>query len=181
VKDVAETTGSDAGSDAVLPVDTVEPIDVNRPDTTGPDTVEPADTDDVVDDPGSDTVQTTDAVDATDTVPVPFFAKIAAVAANELINANAANSRFHIIDVRTPGEFNGGHIAGAQNVNVSSSTFSQDIGAFARDGIYLVYCASGNRSAGAITAMKNLDFLTLYELSGGIGSWKNAGYPTTKD
>jgi rhodanese-related sulfurtransferase len=84
-----------------------------------------------------------------------------------------------IIDVRTAGEYSGGHIAGAVNVDWQSSspTFEELIDAYAKDGTYLIYCGSGGRSGQALQVMKGLDFLEVYDIEGGLTEWVNAGYP----
>jgi rhodanese-related sulfurtransferase len=108
----------------------------------------------------------------------PVYEMLDAAAAKDLINARKDDPAFHIIDVRSPSEFETGHIANAENYNVYDAGFSDNITGFKREDAYFVYCASGNRSKGAITTMKDMGFLELYELNGGITSWKNAGYPT---
>lgn len=72
--------------------------------------------------------------------------------------ANAA-----VIDVRTPAEFNGGHLQGAQNIDVQSSTFTAEVSELPRDAQYVVYCRSGNRSAAAISQMEALGFTNLVD------------------
>ncbi|MDJ0378368.1 rhodanese-like domain-containing protein [Cryobacterium sp. PH31-L1] len=71
-----------------------------------------------------------------------------------------------IVDVRTPSEYAAGHLHGAINVDVQSTTFDADISALPMDGAYVVYCASGNRSAAAITRMTVLGFTGLTDAHG---------------
>lgn len=66
-----------------------------------------------------------------------------------------------IVDVRTPSEYAAGHLDGAINVDVQSATFDTDISALPLDGAYVVYCASGNRSAAAVARMSDLGFTGL--------------------
>lgn len=82
-----------------------------------------------------------------------------------------------IIDVRTPSEFSEGHIDGAVLIDLSSATFIEDVQALPRDGAYAVYCRSGNRSATATAAMRELGFTNIVELGGGILEWSASGYP----
>lgn len=58
-----------------------------------------------------------------------------------------------VIDVRTPEEYDAGHIEGAELVNFQSPTFADDIADLDPDGSYVVYCRSGNRSAQAARQM----------------------------
>lgn len=80
-----------------------------------------------------------------------------------------------IVDVRTPEEFAGGHIAGAVNIDVSASDFSAKIADLAKDVPYAVYCRSGNRSAAALAQMESAGFMNAYHLGGGVGAWTSSG------
>lgn len=66
-----------------------------------------------------------------------------------------------IIDVRTPGEFASGHLDGAINIDVQSPDFAEQIMQLDKDGDYLVYCRSGNRSGQAISQMSQMGFSEL--------------------
>ena len=63
-----------------------------------------------------------------------------------------------VIDVRTPAEFAGGHLEGAVNIDVESTTFAATVSKLPTAGTYVVYCKSGNRAGQAITQMKSLGF-----------------------
>ncbi len=52
-----------------------------------------------------------------------------------------------IIDVRTPGEFNSGHIKGALNIPLDS--LSLQLSKLKKDSVVITCCASGMRSASA--------------------------------
>lgn len=108
----------------------------------------------------------------------PVYELLDAAAAYTLVNERKEDPSFHIIDVRSSSEFSTGHIENAENYNVYDVSFSDNIGKLKKDDAFFVYCASGSRSKGAISTMKELGFIELYELSGGLSSWKNAGYPT---
>jgi len=85
-----------------------------------------------------------------------------------------------VLDVRTPEEFASGHIAGSTNIDFKAADFSDRIAKLDKSQAYLVHCASGIRSAKACAAMEQLDFLTVYDLKGGIAAWKDAGLPVEK-
>jgi rhodanese-related sulfurtransferase len=59
-----------------------------------------------------------------------------------------------VIDVRSRGEYQAGHIAGARNIDVGSPQFGSSVKALNRKHTYLVYCQSGSRSARAAGAMR---------------------------
>jgi len=85
-----------------------------------------------------------------------------------------------ILDVRSAFEFGGDKIAGAQNISYTSSGFGQYIGKLDKSKTYLVYCASGSRSVGAVKQMKSMGFENVYNLKGGIEHWRSAGMPVVR-
>ncbi len=66
-----------------------------------------------------------------------------------------------IIDVRTSGEFNEGHIANAINIDVESMRFDEEIAALDKDVTYALYCRSGNRSSIAAGKMSDAGFTSI--------------------
>jgi len=80
-----------------------------------------------------------------------------------------------ILDVRTPGEFSGGHINGALLIDFQSGNFENEIASLDKSKTYAVYCRSGNRSGEAVKVMSDAGFTNLYNLDGGVIDWANAG------
>jgi rhodanese-related sulfurtransferase len=80
-----------------------------------------------------------------------------------------------ILDVRTPGEFMTGSIHGAQNIDFESGSFESQIETLDKEGIYAVYCRSGNRSGQAAKIMYDAGFQNIFNLDGGVIDWTNAG------
>ncbi|MDX5340683.1 MAG: rhodanese-like domain-containing protein [Cyclobacteriaceae bacterium] len=76
-----------------------------------------------------------------------------------------------ILDVRTAGEFAGGKIRGARNIDIMSPAFVQQVKNLPKDKTYLVYCRSGNRSGQACEVMADMGFEKLKNLSGGLMRW----------
>jgi rhodanese-related sulfurtransferase len=66
-----------------------------------------------------------------------------------------------IIDVRTVGEFNEGHIANAINIDVESMRFDAEIAALDKNVTYALYCRSGNRSSTAAGKMSDAGFTSI--------------------
>jgi rhodanese-related sulfurtransferase len=81
-----------------------------------------------------------------------------------------------LVDVRTPGEFNTGFIAKAQNIDFRSPTFDADISKLDKDKPVVLYCKSGGRSAKCAKKMKDAGFTKIYDLQGGISKWKHDGF-----
>lgn len=79
-----------------------------------------------------------------------------------------------VIDVRTPAEYAAGHIAGALNIDVESTMFSTEIASLNPNGVYLVYCHSGRRSAIAAQTMTDAGFTVLD--GGGIDAMQSNGW-----
>jgi rhodanese-related sulfurtransferase len=82
-----------------------------------------------------------------------------------------------ILDVRTKSEFNEGHLANSINIDFQSDTFLNEISKLDKSKTYAVYCRSGNRSGKAVATMSNEQFISLYNLNGGVIDWAAAGYP----
>ena len=75
-----------------------------------------------------------------------------------------------LLDVRTPGEFAGGTISGAENMDVMSSDFKSRLKKLSSQKTYFVFCRSGNRSAGAVSLLEEQGFKA-FNLVGGISAW----------
>ncbi|MCC6372742.1 MAG: thioredoxin, partial [Bacteroidia bacterium] len=80
-----------------------------------------------------------------------------------------------LVDVRTPDEYDGGHIKGALNYNINSGDFEQQLATLNKNKTVLVYCLSGGRSSSAADVMAGMGFKEVYNLSGGIMKWNAAG------
>ncbi|NQV00426.1 MAG: rhodanese-like domain-containing protein [Parcubacteria group bacterium] len=100
--------------------------------------------------------------------------------ASSLIEENKDNSDFIILDVRTSEEFQEGHIKNATNFDYYSNSFQENLNNLSKTKNYLVYCKSGSRSGKTLNLMEELNFEKVYNMQGGITSWKNNNYPTTK-
>lgn len=85
-----------------------------------------------------------------------------------------------VLDVRTPNEFKGGHLAQAILMNVNDSNFKQQIGTLQKNKPVYVYCAAGVRSNKAAKILKQEGFTQVFELNGGIQAWQAAGNPVVK-
>jgi rhodanese-related sulfurtransferase len=92
-------------------------------------------------------------------------------------SAKVAEAGVITLDVRTPGEFMGGFIKGAQNIDFQSGNFENEIVALDKNATYAVYCRSGNRSGQAVKVMHDAGFHNVYNLNGGVIDWTNAGLP----
>lgn len=80
-----------------------------------------------------------------------------------------------VIDVRTPEEFAEGHVEGADRIGLADPDFAARIADLDRDGAYVVYCRTGNRSAQAATQMRAAG-LDVYD-GGGLTDMLDGGWP----
>ena len=80
-----------------------------------------------------------------------------------------------IIDVRTAGEFNEGHIINAINIDVESMQFDAEIAALDKDVTYALYCRSGNRSSIAAGKMSDAGFTRILNAQVGFIDLLGAG------
>ena len=79
-----------------------------------------------------------------------------------------------VIDVRTPEEFAAGHLAGAELVDIYEAAFTDEIDGLDRDGSYVLYCRTGNRSGQAAALMQDLGFAEVYD-AGALDDLAQAG------
>lgn len=86
-----------------------------------------------------------------------------------------------ILDVRTPGEFAGGHIENALNVDWTGSDFNNGIAKLDKTKPVLVYCLSGGRSSAAAKEMRKQGFEHVLELGKGMLGWRADKMPETKE
>jgi phage shock protein E len=82
-----------------------------------------------------------------------------------------------IIDVRTPAEFDSGHIPGA--VNIPYTDLPRHLGELKsrRDEEIVVYCDQGGRSTSAASALRGAGFAKILHLEGDMRAWRTAHLP----
>jgi rhodanese-related sulfurtransferase len=85
-----------------------------------------------------------------------------------------ADGDVQVIDVRTPGEYMGGHVPGSINIpHMSVVSRKADL---ATDKPLVFICQMGQRSALACEFAASLGFTDLYNVEGGTEAWIKAGY-----
>ncbi|MBF4475119.1 rhodanese-like domain-containing protein [Methanobacterium formicicum] len=88
---------------------------------------------------------------------------------------------FIILDVRTPKEFESGHIEGALNIDFRDENFASKMDEGDKEKKYMICCGSGVRSSKALTVMQELGYVEVYNILGGIRMWKVSGFPLTEE
>ena len=85
---------------------------------------------------------------------------------------NILNKNVQLFDVRTPEEYNLGHIEGSINIDFKNqknfNLFFEKLDK--KNPIYL-YCRSGNRSKKSADILIKLGFSEVYDLKGGFVEW----------
>jgi rhodanese-related sulfurtransferase len=86
-----------------------------------------------------------------------------------------------LLDVRTPGEFAGGHLDGAVNIDVMAPDFRAQIERLdlPTDGPVYLYCRSGNRSGTAAGILQGMGHTGAVNV-GGFDELRAAGAPVAR-
>lgn len=101
-----------------------------------------------------------------------------ALTADEFEKEISTKENIQILDVRTPGEFFGGHIKNALQADWNDKKeFDRRISFVDKNKPVYVYCLAGGRSAAAAEKMRNAGYTNVYELSGGTNAWRAANKP----
>ena len=85
-----------------------------------------------------------------------------------------------LIDVRTPGEFEQGHLENSVNINIADKSFKEEVGKLDKSQPVYVYCKVGGRSAKAANILREMGFEEVYDLEGGIRNWERSGMKVVK-
>ena len=105
---------------------------------------------------------------------------ITVMEAFEMINENLENPNFVILDVRTPEEYNSGHIENSTLIDFRSDNFKEEINELDKNKTYLIYCRTGSRSAFTLKMMTELGFDNAYNMLSGITLWEKESFPLEK-
>lgn len=81
---------------------------------------------------------------------------------------STSNKAVQLIDVRTPDEFNSGHIKDAKNIDFHSEEFTSELSKLNKEKPVYIYCRSGSRSAKAANKLSEMGFKEIFDLEGGI-------------
>ena len=108
------------------------------------------------------------------------FTAVSPKEASALIETHKEDSDFVILDIRTPGEYQSGHLKNSIMIDFYSETFAEEINRLDKGKTYLIHCRSGNRSTRSMGLFKKLKFQKIYHLSSGINGWNSEGLPVVK-
>ena len=98
------------------------------------------------------------------------------ISAEDLLGRIASAAPPVILDVRTPGEYDGGHVPGAINIpHDEVPARLAELGAPGA-GDVVVYCESGRRAGMAADSLREAGFSVLH-LAGDMSEWRDAERP----
>ena len=78
----------------------------------------------------------------------------------------------YIMDIRTPLEYNKGHIEGAINISYIGFSFSNRVRELDKNKTIFIYCQTAHRSPFAAKKLKSLGFTKIIDLKGGYKTLK---------
>ncbi|MDT0605936.1 rhodanese-like domain-containing protein [Croceitalea rosinachiae] len=89
-----------------------------------------------------------------------------------MLKAEVIGKKVQLVDVRTPEEYEAGHIGNAVNYNIiNSESFLKQIDHLDKDAPIYLYCKMGGRSNRAAKLLEENGFTKLYDYSGGYNDW----------
>lgn len=103
------------------------------------------------------------------------------MAREELARQIAAGEAPFVLDVRSTGEYEAGHVPGAYHIPFQSmGERVGELDALAPDKSepVVVYCAHGPRAAWAARALRKAGYTDVVYLEGHMTAWEEAGLPT---
>lgn len=89
----------------------------------------------------------------------------------DVFKSKISSSSVQLVDIRTPQEFNMGHIDKAKNINFFSRKFKLEFEQMDRMKPLYLYCRSGSRSRQAAHVLVRMGFEVIYDLEGGLLRW----------
>ena len=99
--------------------------------------------------------------------------EVSAAEAKQIIESGA-----QVVDVRTEGEFEAGHIPGARNIAVAD--VQREAAGLDKAAAVLLYCRSGNRSGPVADAFAASGY-DAHSIEGGLVAWDEAGFELEPD
>ena len=109
---------------------------------------------------------------ATESMVLPVQGtKIENIKAMEAAKMLEKNPDMMVLDIRTPEEFNSGHIPTSINIDYKAENFESELKKLDRSKSYLMHCRSGRRSTAALDTFRKLGFEHIIHIDDGILGW----------
>ncbi len=110
----------------------------------------------------------------------PVVQTISPIDFKALLDRHRGDPDVVLLDVRTPKEFEDGHIQGALLLDYYSSDYLERLKALDRQKTYLIYCRSGNRSGKSLAIFEKLGFHRAYHMDTGVIGWSREKFPLVR-
>jgi rhodanese-related sulfurtransferase len=101
--------------------------------------------------------------------------QVSTAAAVRLINKGAL-----VIDVRTPDEFQSGHILNARNIELEKLQSEADPIHKQKNKVVVTVCANGSRAGRAAALLRKAGYPSAFSLKGGLSGWRADNLPIVK-
>ena len=109
---------------------------------------------------------------ATESMVLPVQGtKIENIKAMEAAKMLEKNPDMMVLDIRTPEEFNSGHIPTSINIDYKAENFELEIKKLDRSKPYLMHCRRGRRSTAALDTFRKPGFDHIIHIDDGILGW----------
>ena len=86
-----------------------------------------------------------------------------------------------LLDVRTPEEWEEGHLPNAVHLNFYEDNFAEELDKLEKDKAYVVYCKAGGRSGKTLAMLNEKGFTEAYNILGGYTELEAQGVETVTD
>ncbi len=99
------------------------------------------------------------------------------ISQKELLGQIEARTAPVILDVRSAGEYNAGHIPGAINIEYRQLPQRLNELPTAKGQPIVVYCETGVRATIANATLKTAGYTPIFQLTGHMKAWRTKGFP----
>lgn len=103
--------------------------------------------------------------------------RIREISVEEVLALRDQDARFHLVDVREDHEFERDRCEGALHLGKGIIERDVETRLPAKDGLIVLYCGGGYRSALAADALQQMGYTDVRSLAGGIRAWREANAP----
>lgn len=114
---------------------------------------------------------------ACDTTPVGYT-NISVQDAHAVLKQDGQTKSFVFLDVRTPGEYSGGHVPSAKNIPVQ--VLASRLSEVSKGMAVYVYCESGVRSTKAAKILVDAGYTNVINMKASMRGWRSAGFETER-
>lgn len=116
-------------------------------------------------------------ISACDSTPVGYT-NISVQDAHAVLKQGTKAESFLFLDVRTSGEYSGGHVPGAKNIPVQ--VLASRLAEVPKDKTVYVYCESGVRSTKAANLLVDAGYTNVINMKASMRGWRGAGFETER-